>query len=73
MLIREIMTQEVYDALTAQADGIKRQQKQLKVKAANIRVQKAQKAAAKARTQATQKRRPNSVIQHGAAPVQLRV
>lgn len=47
MKIREIMTAEAYDALMAQADGIKRQQKELKVKAANIRVQKAQKAAAK--------------------------
>ena len=47
MKIREIMTQEAYDALTAQADSIKRQQKDLKVKAANVRVQKAQKAAAK--------------------------
>lgn len=56
MKIQEIMTQEAYDALTAQADSIKQQQKALKAKAANIRVQKAQKAANKARAQAAQKK-----------------
>ena len=49
MKIREILTKEAYDALAAQTDSIKKQQKALKVKAANIRLQKAQQAAAKAK------------------------
>lgn len=49
MKIEEILTKEAYDALAAQTDSINKQQKALKIRAANLRVQKAQQAAAKAK------------------------
>ncbi len=47
MRIHEIITAEAYDALKAQSDSIKKQQKVLKVRAANLKVQRAQNAANK--------------------------
>lgn len=51
MRIKDLITKEAYDALDIQADSVKKQQKALKVKAANIRFRKAQQGLQKAQQQ----------------------